>query len=240
MVKRYIAFLAVLCSSAFPASTNADLISFTDQGTYQSTLTTLGYSSFNEGFENEAVWGSVRTTIAGGSHTAPSITSKGITWESTVSIGEVTTSNGAARSGNWGFYSSPHVNLPTEGDGYRGTSSQTLFGVGGYIRTNTPPAGIAMWIDKGLVTEQQIDFGGANVFSSGYNFFGVINTDGFTNFQIQETEFDIDEAKYLFSDDFRFAVVSVPEPNSVWLIGIFGVVAVVTNFRRRTKTGNRN
>ena len=202
------------------AHAQAEIFVFTDRALYLDALNTMGYTQVNEGFENDAVWGGVRSTITGGNHTAPSITNHGITWTSNNAVSQVTTSNGAARSGSWGFYSLPHGQPPTIGDGFIGHADETIFGVGGFIRTNTPPAGISLWLDKESTSEVQIDFGAAASISTGYHYFGVIKTDGFTRFDYLETEFDIDEQKYIFADDFSFAKAPVPEPMTMTVLGL--------------------
>jgi hypothetical protein len=118
----------------------------------------------------------------------------------------VTTGNGPARSGKWGFFTLPHGDPPTIGDGFVGTSDSPIFGVGGWIETNTPPAGISLWLDIGLPGQLEVDFKGNNELGTAHAFFGVINTDGFTRFDYLETEFDVDEQKFIFADDFIFAV----------------------------------
>ena len=43
----------------------AQVTKYTDEAAYLAALATLGYSTFQEGFENDAVWGSVRSSIQG-------------------------------------------------------------------------------------------------------------------------------------------------------------------------------
>ena len=173
-------------------------------------ITSLGFHSVYESFEDDAAWGSVRSSISGGQHTAPSISNQGITWTANNSISEVTTGVGAALSGEWGFYTLPHGNPPTIGDGFVGTSPTPMVGVGGWIRTNTPPAGISLWLDIGLPGEMEVDFQGNDVLGTAHRFFGVINTNGFTRFDYLETEFGIDEQKLIFADDFTVATAVPP------------------------------
>jgi hypothetical protein len=60
----------------------------------------------------------------------------------------VTTGSGAALTGNYGFYTLPQrVVANGIGDGFVGTGSGLLYGVGGWIETNTPPAGISLVLD---------------------------------------------------------------------------------------------
>ncbi len=216
------------------AVSRADIIPFTDQASYSAMLSSLGYGSRRERFEDDAAWGSVRTTISGGPQTAPSITNLGITWQANNTNSQVTTGSGAARTGQWGFFTLPHGDPPLIGDGFTGTSAETIYGVGGWIRTNTPPAGISLWLDIGLPGATQVDFGGNDVLSDGsHAFFGVINTDGFTRFDYLETEFDLDELKFIFADDFTFATI-IPEPGPALLLA--AVCGVVLFWRNRALT----
>ena len=221
--------LLVLLICNRPAS--ADIFVFNDESSYLNTLTLLGYQSVHEGFEDDVAWGSVRTTISGGTFTAPSITNLGVTWTANNSNSQVTTGQGPALTGDWGFFTLPHGNPPAIGDGFVGTTASSIFGVGGWIETNTPPAGISLWLDMGLAGELQVDFDGNDVLGTTHAFFGVINTDGFTRFDFLETEFDIDEQKFIFADDFTFAM-AIPEPNAAWLLAL-GIAFGSRSTRRR-------
>ena len=211
------------------ASSTAATIAFTDEASYMAALGSYAYNTSYEGFENDAAWGSVRSTIIGGFNTATSITSNGINWSSNTSNGGITTGNGAALYGNWGVYSYPHgdytnhlndgyCNTPGNcGDGFTGTSASTLYGIGGWITTNTPFASIALFIDGASV-----DFGetcdllgdciGNDIIGSDYSFFGVINTAGFNGFEFREMEGTLGDAKYIFADDFIIATAVTPVP----------------------------
>lgn len=183
---------------------NAAPVGYTDETTYLNALTTLGFPVVHEGFENDTVWGGVRSTIVGGQHSAPSVTSKGITWVPSSANNGITTSNGAAVSGQWGVYSLPHGDYANGiTDGWRGSSSQTLLAIGGWVRTNSPPAGIAIFLDGDM--QRSVDFGNANALSGPARFFGVIDTDGFSVFDFRETEGTIGDQKLIFGDDFYFA-----------------------------------
>lgn len=202
---RFGAIVLLLSILSLVAPANADVFVFTDEASYNAMLTSLSYRRVQEGFEDDNAWGSVRSSITGGWHTAPSITNLGITWEANTSNSQVTTGSGPARTGQWGFFTYPHGDPPLIGDGFKGTSATPIYGVGGWIETNTPPAGISLWLDIGLPGEMEVDFDGNDVLSTTPKFFGVINTAGFTRFDYLETEFDFDERKFIFADDFTFA-----------------------------------
>ena len=145
----------------------SDIIVFTNQSQYLNQLNLLGYRSMHEGFEDGDAWGDVRSTIPGGFMALPAVTNLGITWPSNDVYGEVTTGNGAARSGNWGFYACRHgVQVNGIHDGFSGNSTSTIYGVGGWIRSNTPPAGISLFLDP-----VNIDFNGNDVPATGPAFF---------------------------------------------------------------------
>ncbi|MBC8231591.1 hypothetical protein H8E77_18735 [bacterium] len=178
----------------------AAVFTYTNEVRYLNALAAFGYSSFQEGFEDDAIWGSVRTTIPGGPQTAKSITSLGITWTANNDNGEVTTGNGPARRGQWGFFCLPHGDFPNGiTDGFIGTSAATLFGFGGWVETNTPPAAINIIIDDIKV----IDFEDVPL-DTRHRFFGVIDTNGFTKFEIRELEGTLGDQKFIFADDFTF------------------------------------
>lgn len=210
---RYAAILLV--ALALPA--RAELIPFTDEGDYLAALATRGYGTIEEGFEDDAAWGTVRTTIVGGTHTAPSITHLGLTWTSNNSVSDVTTGHGPALTGEWGFFVLPHGDYANGiGDGFRATSAAAglLHGAGGWIETNTPFARVNLILDGSRV----VNFENV-VIGTQHQFLGVIDTDGFLAVEVRETEGTINDQKYIFGDDFTFAV-AVPEPSTALLLGL--------------------
>jgi hypothetical protein len=240
MLLRRVLLLFVITVSSMGA--RAALVSYTDEAAYLADLVALGYTAVPEGFENEVAWGGVRSTISGGTYTAPLVSSQGVNWTSNNSSSEITTSGGAARSGDWGVFSYAHGSYTSPepgadctvagdcGDGLRGqAASGVLYGVGGWFRTNTPAAKLGMFI--GDYPDNPVDFGETcppgggdcvdNAILSGpYEFFGVIDSAGFTGFEYRELEGTFEDAKYIFADDFTFAgsFTVVPEPATVWLL----------------------
>ncbi len=173
---------------------------YTDESAFLADLSLLGYQILTESFEDDAAWGSVRTTIGGGTHTAPSITHLGVTWMANNPNGGVTTGNGPARTGEWGFFCLPHGDYPNGvRDGFVATSAQPIFGVGGWFVTNTPFAKIVIILDGGRIA----DFGD-RLLGSQHDFYGVIDTDGFSSFEVNETEGTLEDQKFIFADDFSF------------------------------------
>lgn len=186
---------------------------YTDETAFRTALAAAGYTAFFEGFEDEAVWGDVRTTIVGGDQTAPSVFNLGITWTANNTDSEVTTGEGPALHGQWGFFTLPHGSYGTGtdcdqpincGDGWIGTGDGQLVAVGGWVETNTPYAGIKMYLDGNM--NAPIDFGVS--LGTQYQFIGVIVPAGFGQFEFRETEGVITELKYIFGDDMTFAFAS--------------------------------
>ena len=81
----------------------AAVTAYTDETEFLNALTTLGYTPLHEGFEDDSVWGSVRSP-----QTAASIANLGVTWTANNVNSEVTTGQGPALGGSWGFFTLPH------------------------------------------------------------------------------------------------------------------------------------
>jgi len=186
---------------------------------YLAKLGELGFGVLHEGFENDAVWGSVRY-----SNTAPAVLSQGITWQTNhpdpPASNEITTGGGAATGDSlWGIYDPNHgyatgtvgecdVNSPPVHclfkDGVTGTreaGSGVLYGAGGYF-TGTDQANLALILDGGPA----IGLGKISVGTE--QFFGVIDTAGFTTFRFEETDGKIGQSKLIFADEFSFGTES--------------------------------
>ncbi len=208
----------------------SEIFIYNDEGSYLSKLDSLGYQAVHEGFEDDLAWGAVRSTISGGFQALPSVSNLGITWTSNFGGGGVTTGNGPARTGDWGFYAYPHGDqINGIVDGFVGTSESPIYGVGGWIETNTTPAGISLFLDS-----VSVDFNGNDNLNNAHAFFGAINTDGFTRFDYLETESEPGDQKLIFADDFTFGFAqSIPEPGSFVLL----LVASFSVFVSRNRNG---
>ena len=204
----------------------AEVTKYTDEAAYRAALTTGGYSTFSEGFENDAVWGSVRSSVLG-TNSAPNISSMGVIWTSNhTATNDITTGSGAAKTGNWGIFDPDHgvatgtlaqceVDMPPPecffhdgitGSGEPGTG--TLHGVGGWIRTNTPFARINVILDGATTVEfENIQLG------TTFLFFGLIDSNGFNSFEIRETEGAVGDEKFIFADDFTFGKLTGANPD---------------------------
>jgi hypothetical protein len=218
MKTRFLFSLVPLLLLTSPVA-QAQVTAYTDETTFLNDIANLGYDWFQEDFEDNAVWGSVRFPL-----TAPSISNKSVIWSANNPDGGVTTSSGAASSGTWGFFTMPHgsfstgvdCHLPEKcGDGFVGTSEMTLYASGGWFSTNTPFAKIGMFI--GGYPNNPVDFGETcppsgedcsdnAIIGTQPQFFGVIDPSGFNQFEFRELEGKKEDAKYIFSD--LFTIVS--------------------------------
>jgi hypothetical protein len=177
------------------------------ESSYLAKVAELGYGSFQEGFEDDAVWSTTRTSPA------PSVTSQGITWEPNHAANGVRTGSGPARSGLWGFFSLPHgittgALTDPQRDGFIGTAPGGLVAVGGWLESNTGGARVQFQLDGGV----PIGFDDPTV-TSLHKFFGVIDTSGFTTFEIYETEGVVGDQEFIFADDFTFGDATPPINN---------------------------
>lgn len=185
-----------------------DVFTCFSEADYLAKVAELGYLTFEEGFENDVVWGSVRS-----SNRAPAITSQDVIWTANHDGNEISTSSGASFTGQWGIFDFQHgsatgttsqcdVNMPPEHcfyhDGFTGTRLDGVpcYAVGGYIRTTTVGAKVELVLDDAT----QIDFG--QLADTFHHFFGVIDTRGFNRFQFRELEGRIGQQLYIFGDDF--------------------------------------
>ncbi len=185
-------------------SVRAQVVEYTDEANFLMDVATQGFIAIQEGFEDDAAWGTVRSTISGGQNTALSITNLGMTWSANNAVSQITTGPGPARTGNWGFFALPHGDYANDvTDGWVGTGGQSLVAIGGWI-TGTFGGRVNIILDGN--EQNPIDFGGDNAISGGHRFLGVINPAGFSSFEIRETEGTIGDQKFLFADDFTFAL----------------------------------
>jgi len=187
------------------------------EASYLAKLGELGYGNFQEGFEDDVAWGGVRSP-----DTAPSVLSQGVTWQTNhpdpPASNEITTGMGPARTGEWGVYDPNHgyaTGTPAECDvndppshclyhdgftGIREAGESPLYGVGGYF-TGAAQPNLVLYLDGAI---PPISLG--NLFVGGHQFFGVIDTAGFTTFRVEETDGKVGQQRFVFADDFTFAV----------------------------------
>ena len=223
--QRVISFLLLW----FAAQARAAPTVFTNETDYVNALSSGGYVWVQESVEDEEAWGHVRSTIAGGNFTATAVTNLGIRWTANNDTGQVTTSSGAALTGDWGLYALPHGSYTTGsgctvpgacGDGIIGTAPQLFRGVASWVR-GTHGSKVALFLNGDLGTpvgfpevcdpsgENCIDYG---LLTSGYKFFGMIEPAGFASFEFREMEGTAGDQKYLWFDDFTVAFTTPPPP----------------------------
>ena len=104
----FIRALTSLLLLSLSAGAVAAPTAYTDEAEFHNALALLGYTATHEGFEDDAAWGGVRSFITSGFKTASSISNLGMTWTSNYVAGNITTGEGPARSGLYGFYSYLH------------------------------------------------------------------------------------------------------------------------------------
>ena len=177
---------------------------------YVNKLAALGIGSFSEGFENATVWGDVRTPSS-----APSVTSQKIVWTANHPLpNAITTGSGGARTGGYGIFDPLHgsatgstaqcdIDNPPEHclfyDGFTGTrtaGASLLYGVGGYIRGDFS-ANVEIRAGLNRYTLGKLP-------DTSHHFFGVIDTAGFSEFQVREIDGKIGQKLIVFGDDFTF------------------------------------
>ena len=207
----------------------------------------LGHPSFQEGFEDDAVWGVTRSPAR-----VPTVSSLGFEWRANdfdsthfdpppalpPPPNELTTGSGPARTGDWGIYDPEHgfatgtefecdVDMPDDHclyhDGWtikRETGSSLFYGAGGYI-TGMFGANIAIIVDGDLLNP----IGGGKLASGGFQFFGVIDVGpvGFTEIQFRETDGKVGQALFVWADDFTL----LAEPSAPVLAPALGAPGVI-------------
>lgn len=165
----------------------AAMKTFTDETAYLDAISAV----FKENFDGPE-WDGVRTTPSS-DNASTVVASNGITWSTAA---QISTSQGPSRSG-WAVFSSPHT-IP---DTIKGVSATRLYGVGGWFKTNTPPAKIQLILDENTI----VDFS-SPIIDTQHAFFGVIRTEGFYGFEFMEVEGTTIEPRLLFGDDFSLAL----------------------------------
>lgn len=178
------------------------------EASYLAKISELGYNLFLEGFEGIA-WDTVRSVGA------QSITNRGITWTTNFPTNEITTASGAAISGLWSGFDSNHgiaigspetcdIDNPDPecffNDGLSGSSTSLLYAVGGYFDSPVSNGNISIVIDN-------ITHNVGKLYSLAPGFIGIINTNGFTDFQFREVDGKIGQEIPVFSDDFIIATL---------------------------------
>jgi hypothetical protein len=99
MGRKFAGLLATLTLISWSVTAHAAVVPYTVEKDYTDALEAGGYSSFQEGFENNGAWGAVRSTSFI-FNTAPSVTSQGIEWTTNhPAMNEITTVDSAPVTG---------------------------------------------------------------------------------------------------------------------------------------------
>ena len=173
---------------------------YTDEAEFLAAVS--GRVTVAEGFEDDGAWGAARSPNA-----VSSVSSQGITWTSNHPANQISTSGGAASSGDWGLFSDPHgdqsVPNPTDfiEDGVLGTSAPPLAAVGGWFRGTV--GGTLNFILDGDEANP-IGLGPVDV---QYRFYGVVVDGSFTSFEFREIEGTLEDQKLIFIDDVTVALL---------------------------------
>jgi bacillopeptidase F len=174
---------------------------FTDEVLFSAAIG--GADTVQEDFESDGAWSATRSPGA-----VPTVTSQGITWRSNHPDNQVSTSNGAARSGEWGFYSNPHgdqgVPNPTDfiEDGFVGTSGERLTAVGAWF-AGTAGGKLRLVLDGDDANPVEL-----GPIDPGHRFYGVVVDAGFTSFEFREVEGKLEDQKFVFADDVTLAIAT--------------------------------
>jgi len=193
-----LALMAMLAVCEAPPAA-AQVTTFTDEAAFLAAVGSL--ETVSEGFEDAGAWGATRTPNA-----VLSVSSQGITWTSNHAQNMVSTSSGAARTGDWGVFSDPHgdqgVPNPTDfiEDGILGSSTQPMAAVGGWVR-GTTGGSLDLILDGDEVNP--IGLGPVN---GSHAFYGVVVDGSFTSFEFREIEGTLEDQKLIFLDDITIAL----------------------------------
>ena len=217
---------------------------YTDQASFIAALSAGGYKMIIEGFEDDIAWAASRSTIPN-PNTTSFVVSQGIKWTSNFGTNEVSTSDlgGNVIDGSYGFYSVPHGNQETtqttecanaeepnipdycwQEDGWIGTSVDAgrLYGVGGWI-DGTLGSKVTILLDGVNFEGDPANRDGTKIF--GWTFIGIIDTAGFTKFEVRELNGKGGQNEIIFGDAFTIGTSPVPTPSAVpstaWLLLLY-------------------
>ncbi len=195
----------------FDVTPGQGAVTYVDEAAYHQDLVTQGYQRFQESFEDDAVWGASRTNAV------PSVTHQGVTWSSNYPQNGIRTGSGPAFAGNYGFFSLPHgdylagpqcLDPGVCTDGWRGTSVQKFFAIGGLVDGTGAGAKVSIILDDDPARTYDLGF------AASPRFFGLMDPAGFNTFEFREQEGTSTDAFLLFADHFTFAFLDglAPEP----------------------------
>lgn len=250
---------SVVITLALSTNTAAAPIIYTSEALYLSDLTSLGFSTISESFEDNLVWADSRNSIVSPGNT-PSVVSQGIVWTSNYAQNNIATGDvgGSAPDGSYAIYSLPHgmttdsglycdsaedPNIPIEcfqNDGLKVASEtgDALYAFGGRIDSNTGIPKITFLLDGIDINANGSDnidnWQREGDLANNWSFIGVIDVDGFVSAELRELRGKDFQQVLLFADDFTIGVTAVPIPAAAWLFGT-GLIGLV-GFARRKKS----
>jgi len=233
-------FFAILCLAS---AALAEPVAFTNEAEFIAAVDAQGYVYVLEGFEDNEVWGATRSTISGGTFAAPAVTNFSLRFSANNDSSKITTSQGPARTGEWGGYSIPHGSYSTGtncatpgscGDGLMVSGTQPMFAFSAWVNgfhggkldvilngNRLSPVDFPEICDPS--GEDCVNY---EVLSPAHKFFGVLDTAGFTNCELREVEGTAEDQKFIWCDDILVAFSNVPPP----FIRILSVVDETVNF----------
>ena len=208
----WLLLITLFCSAG---SAFGQILTYTNETAYLNALVSAGYNSFKEGFEEDSVWGVTRFPGS-----AASVTSRGIIWTSNhPNTNPIRTGGGAAVTGSYGVYDPNHGfatgtvaqcdidNPPAQCLFHDGVSGERVLGTAALV-------GVGGWFqgthgaDVAVVLNDTTQIGLGKLLNNQLYFFGVIDTDGFTAFEIRETDGKVGDELYIFADDFSFGTAN--------------------------------
>jgi hypothetical protein len=196
------------------------------EGAFLAMAAAAGFPSFQEGFEDDAVWGAARSPAS-----LPRVSSRGFEWRAndfdpthlvspfppSLPPNEIMTGSGPARTGMWGIFDIEHGYSPgSEGqcdtefpDAYcfyhdgmtvaAESGTGPFHGVGGYF-AGSGSADVAIVVDA----DWENPIGGGPAGIGPHRFFGIIDIGplGFSEVQFREVDGRVSDAFFIFADDF--------------------------------------
>jgi hypothetical protein len=184
--KRKTFFILLSIKIAFTQMGVCEVYTFTNEYEYLNMLQSIGYEQIIEDFEGNA-WDSVRSNSVE-TNASPYIENAGITWTGNEYI---STNTNWGMDNTWGLFTPFYP--PGSVDYIQGNSDTLLYGIGCWIKSNPYYADMGVYLDGVLFLDENT--------GPGHTFYGVINTDGFNEFFIE----DIEHECVFGVDNFTFA-----------------------------------
>jgi hypothetical protein len=160
--------------------------------------------ALREGFEDDTVWGALRTPLFGEPHAAAVVAHGTLLFRSNHPSATppslITTSQGAAYEGQWALHAWPHGNPEAAGeqtplrDGLELQSAVALRAAGGWFM-GTHGGSLLLVVDGNESSALE-----AGPLDSSHRFYGVVVPERFYRIEFRETEGTVGDPKFLFVD----------------------------------------